>query len=327
MFTGFAVAVVVEYAGRALLGWAAGADARGGRADARRRSPASSIIFVVGRARRHPRRSSPGQKFVGQLLAAGVAIALGLRIELRRQPVRRRAHRARRAGATRSRCFWIVGFANVINLIDGLDGLAAGVTAIAATSFLVLAAQQNQLVAAALAAALIGACLGFLRYNFNPASIFMGDSGALFLGFALACDVAARRDEVGRGHHARRCRCSSSACRSSTPRSAIIRRSAARPADPGGRQGAHPSPAARTAASTSGRRCSSSTSGRSRWRSAGYAMRCAPGRHQVRRLRGAGACCRASWRTGSACSSGRTTTRTIASDAGREPLRAVPCCA
>jgi UDP-GlcNAc:undecaprenyl-phosphate GlcNAc-1-phosphate transferase len=81
---------------------------------------------------------------------------------------------------------WIVGFTNVINLIDGLDGLAAGVTAIAVTSFLVLAHQGNQLVAAAVACAIIGCCLGFLRYNFNPASIIMGDSGAMFLGFALA---------------------------------------------------------------------------------------------------------------------------------------------
>jgi UDP-GlcNAc:undecaprenyl-phosphate GlcNAc-1-phosphate transferase len=81
---------------------------------------------------------------------------------------------------------YIAGFTNVINLIDGLDGLAAGVSAIAAGTFLVLALQGNHLEAAALAAALIGACVGFLRYNFNPASIFMGDSGALFLGFALA---------------------------------------------------------------------------------------------------------------------------------------------
>ena len=82
---------------------------------------------------------------------------------------------------------WIVGFANVFNLIDGLDGLAAGVAAIAAASFLLLAIDMNQFVAAVLAAALIGACVGFLRYNFNPASIIMGDSGALFIGFALGC--------------------------------------------------------------------------------------------------------------------------------------------
>ncbi len=77
---------------------------------------------------------------------------------------------------------YIVGFTNIINLIDGLDGLAAGVSAIAAATLLVLAVQGNRLDAAIVAAALIGACLAFLRFNFYPASIIMGDSGALFLG-------------------------------------------------------------------------------------------------------------------------------------------------
>ena len=71
-----------------------------------------------------------------------------------------------------------MGFTNVINLIDGLDGLAAGVTRDRRGELLVLAAQGNRLDAAALRRALIGACSAFLRYNFNPASIFMGDSGA-----------------------------------------------------------------------------------------------------------------------------------------------------
>jgi len=71
--------------------------------------------------------------------------------------------------------------------MDGLDGLAAGITAIAAVSLLFLAVQANQPFAAVFAAGLVGACLGFLRFNFNPASIFMGDSGSLFLGFVLAC--------------------------------------------------------------------------------------------------------------------------------------------
>ncbi|MBW6469255.1 MAG: undecaprenyl/decaprenyl-phosphate alpha-N-acetylglucosaminyl 1-phosphate transferase, partial [Coriobacteriia bacterium] len=74
----------------------------------------------------------------------------------------------------------------VINLIDGLDGLAAGVSAIAGATMLVLALQGNRPDAAVFAAALIGACVGFLRHNFHPASIFMGDSGAMFLGFSLA---------------------------------------------------------------------------------------------------------------------------------------------
>lgn len=82
--------------------------------------------------------------------------------------------------------FWVIGITNTINLIDGLDGLAAGVSMICSISFMFIAYRfQNQEVAA-IAAILAGACLGFLPYNFNPASIFMGDTGALFLGFVLS---------------------------------------------------------------------------------------------------------------------------------------------
>lgn len=128
---------------------------------------------------------SPGMKFSGQVVAAGVVVASGLRIEYVGDPF---AGGLMQLGllALPVTVIYLVGFANVINLIDGLDGLAAGVTGIAAMSLLVLAAQGNRLDAAALAAAVIGACIGFLRFNFNPASIFMGDSGAMFLGFTLA---------------------------------------------------------------------------------------------------------------------------------------------
>ena len=82
--------------------------------------------------------------------------------------------------------FWLVGITNTVNLIDGLDGLAAGVSAIAAITILLVALQDNFLLIVILTAALAGAAIGFLFFNFNPASIFMGDSGALFLGFTLA---------------------------------------------------------------------------------------------------------------------------------------------
>ena len=82
--------------------------------------------------------------------------------------------------------FWLVGITNTVNLIDGLDGLAAGVSAIAAITILLVALEDNILLVAVLTAALAGAAVGFLFYNFNPACIFMGDSGALFLGFMLA---------------------------------------------------------------------------------------------------------------------------------------------
>ncbi len=81
---------------------------------------------------------------------------------------------------------WLVGMANAINMIDGLDGLAAGVSGIAAIVMMIVCLFMNQSAAALIAAALAGASLGFLRYNFNPAQIFMGDGGAYFMGFTLA---------------------------------------------------------------------------------------------------------------------------------------------
>jgi UDP-GlcNAc:undecaprenyl-phosphate/decaprenyl-phosphate GlcNAc-1-phosphate transferase len=81
---------------------------------------------------------------------------------------------------------WLVGMANAINWIDGLDGLAAGVSGIAALTMLATSIFMHQPAAAIIAAALAGGSLGFLRYNFNPAQIFMGDGGAYFIGFTLA---------------------------------------------------------------------------------------------------------------------------------------------
>lgn len=81
---------------------------------------------------------------------------------------------------------WLVGMANAINFIDGLDGLAAGVSGIAAVVMLIVSLFMDQPAAALVAAALAGSALGFLRYNFNPAQIFMGDGGAYFMGFTLA---------------------------------------------------------------------------------------------------------------------------------------------
>jgi len=81
---------------------------------------------------------------------------------------------------------WVVGITNALNLLDNMDGLSGGVAAVASAFFLLLAAMNGQYLVGTLAAALLGACLGFLAYNFNPASIFMGDTGSLFLGFVLA---------------------------------------------------------------------------------------------------------------------------------------------
>ncbi len=81
---------------------------------------------------------------------------------------------------------WITGVVNAMNLIDGLDGLAAGIALIAISTTLTVGVLHNQALLVLLAAALAGAVLGFLFYNFNPASIFMGDTGSMFLGFVLA---------------------------------------------------------------------------------------------------------------------------------------------
>jgi|YNPNPStandDraft_1061719.scaffolds.fasta_scaffold49630_1 UDP-GlcNAc:undecaprenyl-phosphate GlcNAc-1-phosphate transferase len=81
---------------------------------------------------------------------------------------------------------WMVGITNAINFLDNMDGLSGGIVAIASGYFLLLAVQSGQYLVGGLAAALLGASVGFLFYNLNPASIFMGDTGSLFLGFVLA---------------------------------------------------------------------------------------------------------------------------------------------
>ena len=82
--------------------------------------------------------------------------------------------------------FWIVGITNAINLSDGLDGLAAGISAVACGVIAILAICNNDVVMAVLMLALLGSLTGFLVFNFDPAKIFMGDSGSLFLGFTIA---------------------------------------------------------------------------------------------------------------------------------------------
>jgi len=81
---------------------------------------------------------------------------------------------------------WIVGIVNAINLIDGLDGLASGISLFTVFVLFILGVTQNNVIVSLTAIALAGSLLGFLRYNFNPASIFMGDSGSLFLGYVLS---------------------------------------------------------------------------------------------------------------------------------------------
>jgi|YNPNPStandDraft_1061719.scaffolds.fasta_scaffold44816_2 UDP-GlcNAc:undecaprenyl-phosphate GlcNAc-1-phosphate transferase len=115
-------------------------------------------------------------KFLGQIAATGVLYLSGVRVAVLPWPV---------ANALIT-VLWVVGITNALNLLDNMDGLAGGVAAVAAAFFVLLAGLNGQYLVGALAAAVLGASLGFLIYNFNPASIFMGDQGALFLGFMLA---------------------------------------------------------------------------------------------------------------------------------------------
>jgi UDP-GlcNAc:undecaprenyl-phosphate/decaprenyl-phosphate GlcNAc-1-phosphate transferase len=81
---------------------------------------------------------------------------------------------------------WLVGITNAINFLDNMDGLSAGISGVMAAFILLLGAINGQFLVTAVAAGLLGSCIGFLRYNFKPAQIFMGDVGSLFLGFLLA---------------------------------------------------------------------------------------------------------------------------------------------
>lgn len=132
-----------------------------------------------------------GVKFAFQLLAAIVTVATGTRIISITLPFTAGANDGMTyiLGETIAfliSIFWIVGVTNAINLIDGLDGLAAGVSGIAAISLFIVAVIRGQGDIALAAASLAGAIFGFLPYNFNPAKIFMGDTGSTFLGFILA---------------------------------------------------------------------------------------------------------------------------------------------
>jgi UDP-GlcNAc:undecaprenyl-phosphate GlcNAc-1-phosphate transferase len=119
---------------------------------------------------------SPLLKLFGQFLAASILVVSGVYIGTF-------PWEALNIAVTLG---WVVVITNAMNLLDNMDGLSGGVGAVAAIFFLLLAAMNDQYLVGALSAALVGACFGFLIYNFNPASIFMGDAGSLFLGFVLA---------------------------------------------------------------------------------------------------------------------------------------------
>jgi len=135
----------------------------------------ATLLAVVGLL--DDRRGlSPWVRLAAQVVAGAIVAAVGIRVDLFPWPVLNLL----------ITLFWIVGITNALNLMDNMDGLAAGVSAVAGLFFLVLASATGQGLVAALAAAVAGASLGFLYYNVNPAMVFMGDAGSLLLGFMLA---------------------------------------------------------------------------------------------------------------------------------------------
>lgn len=121
----------------------------------------------------------PYQKLIGQLIGAGFLVLFGLQLPLTGFEVI----------DIWITVFWVIGITNAINLLDNMDGLAAGISAIAAISLAINFAVNGLTNELLLTSALIGALIGFLVFNFNPASIFMGDCGSMFIGFMLSGSV------------------------------------------------------------------------------------------------------------------------------------------
>ena len=139
---------------------------------------ASSFLFFVGLID-DVINVKPYQKLFGQLIGATVIVGLGPRLPIT-------GYELVDLWIT---VFWLIGITNAINLLDNMDGLAAGIAVIAALSLAIGFALNGQTGELLLVSVFIGALLGFLIFNFNPASIFMGDCGSMFVGFLLASSV------------------------------------------------------------------------------------------------------------------------------------------
>jgi UDP-GlcNAc:undecaprenyl-phosphate/decaprenyl-phosphate GlcNAc-1-phosphate transferase len=146
--------------------------------------PAAGLIFLIGLVD-DIKGLEPWQKLAGEVIAAGAAYSVGIHIH-------GFAGYGTVYGANSWWNFpvtilWLVACTNAINLIDGVDGLATGVGLFATSTTLIAALLQNNTALALATVPLAGCLLGFIRYNFNPASIFLGDCGSLFIGFLLGC--------------------------------------------------------------------------------------------------------------------------------------------
>ncbi|HMT09024.1 MAG TPA: hypothetical protein PKA82_13545 [Pyrinomonadaceae bacterium] len=138
----------------------------------------SSVLFVVGLVD-DILNIRPYQKLIGQLIGAAILVSFGLKMPITGNDLI----------DIWITVFWVIGITNAINLLDNMDGLAVGISAIAAIALAIGFAVNGQIDELMLVAVFVGALLGFLVFNFNPASIFMGDCGSMFVGFFLSGSV------------------------------------------------------------------------------------------------------------------------------------------
>lgn len=186
VFCAIVAAFIVQYVGTTSFGWETVLSPSLHLSGINYRMLAASffIIFFTGLLDDNV-HLKPLQKLFGQVLAASIAVAGGLVIGSVINPFAHGGFINLGWIAYPVTVVYLVAYINIFNLIDGLDGLASGIACIAGFTMFVLAVLAGRPDAATLAISLVGATLGFLRYNFNPASIFLGDSGSLLLGFTL----------------------------------------------------------------------------------------------------------------------------------------------
>lgn len=128
----------------------------------------------------------PKVKLIGQIVIVLIIYALGVRISFVNNLIDGGIYYLPQWLSIVVTILWIVGIMNAVNLLDGLDGLLAGVSTISAIIFMCMSLIKGQILIAMLMAIMAGSALGFLKYNFNPAQLFMGDTGSLFLGIMFA---------------------------------------------------------------------------------------------------------------------------------------------
>ncbi|MCH4084363.1 MAG: undecaprenyl/decaprenyl-phosphate alpha-N-acetylglucosaminyl 1-phosphate transferase [Olsenella sp.] len=185
VFLGIVAAFVVQYLGTKFLNWPMILSPAPHLQNVNYRLLALGFvaIFVTGLLD-DVFQLKPLQKLAGQIVAALIAVASGVVIGVIVNPATEGAFYLG-IWTYPITVIYLVAYVNIFNLIDGLDGLASGLACIASLTMFALSIMSGRTDAAALAIALSGSTLGFLRYNFNPASIFLGDSGSLLLGYTL----------------------------------------------------------------------------------------------------------------------------------------------